>query len=169
MQYLRIRVFTFLLKVAWATSIGVPGGEMLGIMISSHLTRMLANMRVTQADIMRYVIKNGEQRGRAGEQETYLNIFLWKTLLPMFFTFYIHFSLFYAHSYPFTRFQVGCNLSVQVIGNDNRNNFAVLNWRPQHYNLTIIWLELRPWLLFNFFGCSLHHRFTNATSWINRC
>ncbi|XP_071820387.1 large proline-rich protein BAG6-like isoform X1 [Apostichopus japonicus] len=60
-----MRQFMFERMVAWATSIGVPGGEMLGIMISSHLTRMLANMRVTQADIMRYVIKNGEQRGRA--------------------------------------------------------------------------------------------------------
>lgn len=95
MRYLRIRVFTFLLKVAWATSIGVPGGEMLGIMISSHLTRMLANMRVTQADIMRYVIKNGEQRGRAGEQETYLNIFLEKLCSQCFFlsTFISHYFM----------------------------------------------------------------------------
>lgn len=60
-----MRQFMFHRMVSWATSIGVPGGEMLGVMISSHLTRMLANMRVTQEDIMRYVIKNGEEpRGR---------------------------------------------------------------------------------------------------------
>ncbi|KAJ8039567.1 Large proline-rich protein BAG6 [Holothuria leucospilota] len=56
----QMRAFIFERMRAWATSLGVAGGDMLGLMVSANLTRMVSSMAVREADIMRFIVKNGE-------------------------------------------------------------------------------------------------------------